>query len=88
LNVFKLSNKWFLSIDNHASALVDNRFLFVLQIRWEHVLQYSKDITSLLAGPKLAPNPIIEDPNEIVKVLFLNPLADCVELCGDLFCET
>ncbi|WJX10065.1 Nucleoporin nup85 [Trifolium repens] len=34
---------------------------------WEHVLQYSKDITSLLAGPKLAPNPIIEDPNEIVK---------------------
>jgi hypothetical protein len=72
----------------HVTVLVDNRFLFVLQIRWEHVLQYSKDITSLLAGPKLAPNPIIEDPNEIVKVLFLNPLADCVELCGDLFCET
>ncbi|XP_050886033.1 nuclear pore complex protein NUP85 isoform X2 [Lathyrus oleraceus] len=34
---------------------------------WEHVLQYSKDITSLLAEPKLALNPIIEDPNEIVQ---------------------
>ncbi|CAK8570239.1 unnamed protein product [Lathyrus sativus] len=34
---------------------------------WEHVLQYSKDITSLLTEPKLALNPIIEDPNEIVQ---------------------
>jgi hypothetical protein len=66
----------------HVCALVDNRFIFVLQIRWEHVLQYSKEITSLLIGPKLGPSPIIEDPNEIVKVLsqILNSLVECVEL--------
>ncbi|CAL0323091.1 unnamed protein product [Lupinus luteus] len=34
---------------------------------WEHVLEYSKEITSLLGGPKLSPGAIIEDPNEIVK---------------------
>ncbi|XP_061350763.1 nuclear pore complex protein NUP85 [Gastrolobium bilobum] len=34
---------------------------------WEHVLEYSRDITSLLGGLKLAPSPIIEDPNAIVK---------------------
>ncbi|KAK7293851.1 hypothetical protein RJT34_16728 [Clitoria ternatea] len=34
---------------------------------WEHVLQYSKEIASLLGGPKLSPTPIIKDPNTIVK---------------------
>ncbi|RDX87079.1 Nuclear pore complex protein NUP85, partial [Mucuna pruriens] len=35
---------------------------------WEHVLQYSKEIGSLLGGPKLPSSPIIEDPNAIVKI--------------------
>ena len=52
-------------------VLVENRLLFCLTIRWENVLEYSKDITSLLGGPKLLPSPIIEDPSEIVKVLLL-----------------
>ncbi|KAG5098294.1 hypothetical protein JHK82_048148 [Glycine max] len=34
---------------------------------WEHVLQYSKEIGSLLGGPKLPASPIIEDPNVIAK---------------------
>ncbi|KAK7384976.1 hypothetical protein VNO78_30680 [Psophocarpus tetragonolobus] len=34
---------------------------------WEHVLQYSKEIGSLLGGPKLTPSPIIENPSAIVK---------------------
>ncbi|CAJ1972241.1 unnamed protein product [Sphenostylis stenocarpa] len=34
---------------------------------WENVLQYSKEIGSLLGGSKLPPSPIIEDSNTIVK---------------------
>lgn len=34
------------------------------------MLQYSKEIGSLLGGPKLPASPIIEDPNVIAKVLF------------------
>ncbi|KAL1353092.1 hypothetical protein HN51_017021 [Arachis hypogaea] len=34
---------------------------------WENVLEYSKDITSLLSGPKLPPGPIIEERTDIVK---------------------
>ncbi|KAF7830112.1 nuclear pore complex protein NUP85 [Senna tora] len=33
----------------------------------EHVIEYSKDISSLLGGPKLPPSPIIEDPKAIFK---------------------
>lgn len=51
------------------NALVDNGVLFCCTIRWEHVLEYSKDIASLLGGPKLSPGPIIEDPNAIATVL-------------------
>jgi len=39
-------------------------------VRWENVLQYSKEIGSLLGGSKLPPSPIIEDSKTIVKVLF------------------
>ncbi|KAI4337502.1 hypothetical protein L6164_015910 [Bauhinia variegata] len=34
---------------------------------WEYVMEYSKDISSLLSGPKLPSNPIIEDSKTIFK---------------------
>lgn len=38
------------------------------QIRWEYVMEYSKDISSLLGHPKSSPDPVIEDPKEVLKV--------------------
>ncbi|CAN0907210.1 Nuclear pore complex protein NUP85 [Linum grandiflorum] len=34
---------------------------------WEYVMEYSKDISSLLGNPKSLVDPLIEDPREIVK---------------------
>ncbi|OAY26794.1 nuclear pore complex protein NUP85 isoform X2 [Manihot esculenta] len=35
---------------------------------WEYVMEYSKDISSLLGHPKSSPDPVIEDPKEVLKV--------------------
>lgn len=51
-------------------SVVIDYMLLCLTIRWEYVVEYSKDISSLLGGPKLPPSPIIEDPKAIFKVLF------------------
>lgn len=45
----------------HVSIVIDN-MLSSLIIRWEYVMEYSKDISAILGGPKLPPSPIIEDP--------------------------
>ncbi|XP_059657172.1 nuclear pore complex protein NUP85 [Cornus florida] len=34
---------------------------------WEYVMEYSKDINSLLGSPKLPPSSVIEDPKTILK---------------------
>lgn len=36
---------------------------------WEYVMEYSKDINSLLGSPVLPSNPVIEDPKTILKIV-------------------
>lgn len=36
---------------------------------WEYVMEYSKDINSLLSNPILSSNPVIEDPKTILKIV-------------------
>lgn len=38
------------------------------KIRWEYVMDYSKDINSLLGNPKSLPSPVIEDPKAVLQV--------------------
>lgn len=38
------------------------------EIRWEYVLEYSKDINSLLGNQKSPPQLLIEDPKAVLKV--------------------
>lgn len=38
------------------------------KIRWEYVMEYSKDINSLLGNPKSVPTSAIEDPKTVLKV--------------------
>lgn len=37
-------------------------------IRWEYVMEYSKDIKSLLSDTISSPAPLIEDPKSVIKV--------------------
>lgn len=55
---------------NYAIIICSLYFLMVKmwQIRWEYVMEYSKDISSLLGHPKSSPDPVIEDPKEVLKV--------------------
>ncbi|CAK9184884.1 unnamed protein product [Ilex paraguariensis] len=36
-------------------------------IRWEYVMEYSKEISSLLCNPKLPPTSVIEDPKTVLE---------------------
>lgn len=50
---------------------MDAIYLFVLYhtlIRWEYVMEYSKDISSLLDNAKSLPNSMIDDPKTVLKV--------------------
>lgn len=38
--------------------------------RWQHVLEYSKQILSLFEGSTPSPDGVIADPMEVMKVLF------------------
>lgn len=44
--------------------------LFV-NFRWEYVLEYSREINSLLGSPKSTSETILEDPKEVIKVITL-----------------
>ncbi|KAJ9168283.1 hypothetical protein P3X46_019829 [Hevea brasiliensis] len=37
------------------------------QIKWKYVMEYSKDISSLLGRPKSPAGPVIEAPKEVLK---------------------
>lgn len=42
--------------------------IFCCEIRWEYVLEYSKDISSLLGNQTSTTQSLIEDPKEVLKV--------------------
>lgn len=42
--------------------------IFRCEIRWEYVLEYSKDISSLLGNQTSTTQSLIEDPKEVLKV--------------------
>ncbi|XP_029125916.1 nuclear pore complex protein NUP85 isoform X2 [Cajanus cajan] len=48
---------------------------------WEHVLQYSKEIGTLLGGSKLTNSPIIEGPNILVKT---DEMPTCLQAAWEL----
>ena len=37
-------------------------------IRWDYVMEYSREINVLLGGQKLSPSSVIEDPKTVLKV--------------------
>lgn len=58
--------------------------LFYENIRWEYVMEYSKDICSLLGSTKSPPGSVIEDPKTILKVnLPIFVWVSCFQVIGD-----
>lgn len=49
--------------------LVKVTMMFCKNNRWEHVMEYSREINSLLANSESSGNLVIEDPKALLKVI-------------------
>lgn len=64
--------------------LIDRSEIWI--IRWQYIMEYSKEINSLLGNPKPSPNLAIEDQKTVLKVNLYLWMVPCIYKCTLALC--